>query len=100
GRRYAKGGPALRKASGFGAWWTVCACLRTSLHDVCKPLPSDIQAAGRILSSRTKRGGSAMNKTWKPTAVELEAILVEMRPVIENFVERDRRRRRHSVVNA
>ena len=33
-----------------------------------------------------------MSKTWKPTAAELEAILVEMRPVIETFVQRDRLR--------
>jgi len=39
-----------------------------------------------------------MSKTWKPTAVEIEAILIEMRPVIDDFVERDRRRRTHSLV--
>jgi hypothetical protein len=33
-----------------------------------------------------------MKETWKPTPSELEAILVEMRPVIKRFVDRDRRR--------
>jgi hypothetical protein len=30
--------------------------------------------------------------TWQPTTAELEAILVQMRPVIDRFADRDRRR--------